>query len=94
MYDACSLAVPTICVCQDELEKTHVFANASNGIINMGLGEELTKQEIVAQFVALVNNPEIRIEMNNKMKRIDLKHGFENIESVIQEKYVEFEMNK
>ena len=94
MYDACSLAVPTICVCQDELEKTHVFANASNGIINMGLGEELTKQEIVAQFVALVNNPEIRIEMNNKMKRIDLKHGFENINSVIQEKYVEFEMNK
>lgn len=94
MYDACSLAVPTICVCQDELEKTHVFANTSNGIINMGLGEELTKQEIVAQFVALVNNPEIRIEMNNKMKRIDLKHGFENVRSVIQEKYVEFEMNK
>ncbi|WP_407454545.1 cytidylyltransferase domain-containing protein [Methanobrevibacter sp.] len=94
MYDACSLAIPTICVCQDELEKTHVFANASNGIINMGLGEELTKQEIVAQFVAIVNNPEIRIEMNNKMKRIDLKHGFENIESVIQDKYVEFEMNK
>ncbi len=94
MYDACSLAIPTICVCQDELEKTHVFANASNGIINMGLGEELTKQEIVAQFVAIVNNPEIRIEMNNKMKRIDLKHGFENIESIIQDKYVEFEMNK
>lgn len=94
MYDACSLAIPTICVCQDELEKTHVFANASNGIINMGLGEELTKQEIVAQFVAIVNNPEIRIEMNNKMKCIDLKHGFENIESIIQDKYVEFEMNK
>ena len=94
MYDACSLAIPTICVCQDELEKTHVFANASNGIINMGLGEELTKQEIVAQFVAIVNNPELRIEMNNKMKSIDLKHGFENIESAIQDKYVEFEMNK
>ena len=90
MYDACSLAVPTICVCQNDLEKTHVFANASNGFINMGMGEQLTKQEIVAQFVALVNNPEIRIEMNNKMKRIDLKHGFENIRLVVQEKYIDF----
>ena len=93
MYDACSLAVPTICVCQDELEKTHVFANATNGFINMGLGEELTKQEIVAQFVALVNNPEIRIDMNNKMKRIDLKHGFDNVKAVVEEKYAEYEMN-
>ena len=94
MYDACSLAVPTICVCQDELEKTHVFANTTNGFVNMGLGEELTKQEIVTQFVALVNNPELRIEMNQKMKCIDLKHGFENIKSVVEEKYVEFEMRK
>ncbi len=90
MYDACSLAVPTICVCQNDLEKTHVFANASNGFINMGMGEQLTKQEIVDQFVALANNPELRIEMNNKMRRIDLKHGFDNIKSVVQEKYVDF----
>ena len=27
------------------------------------------------------------------MKRIDLKHGFENINFVVEEKYVEFEMN-
>ena len=94
MYDACSLAVPTICVCQNDLEKTHVFANVSNGFINMGMGEELTKQEIIAQFVALVNNPELRIEMNNKMKKIDLKHGFENIRSVVQEKYTNFKMEE
>ena len=53
----------------------------------------MTKQEIVAQFVALVNNPEIRIDMNNKMKRIDLKHGFDNVKAVVEEKYAEYEMN-
>lgn len=94
MYDACSLRVPTICVCQDELEKTHVFANNSNGFVNMGLGDELSKQEVIAQFVALVNNPELRIEMNKKMSGIDLKHGFENINAVIQDKYMEFELKK
>ena len=84
MYDSCSLAIPTICVCQNDLEATHVFANNANGIVNMGMGESLTKQEIVVQFVALVNNPELRIEMNQKMKNIDMKHGFENMKSIVE----------
>lgn len=94
MYEACSLGVPTICVCQDELEKTHVFANAANGFVNMGLNDELSEQEIAEQFLDLVNNPELRIEMNRKMTGIDLKHGFENIKAIIEKKYRNFEMNK
>lgn len=94
MYEACSLGVPTICVCQDELEKTHVFANAANGFVNMGLSEELSEQEIAAQFMELVNNPELRIDMNRKMVSIDLKHGFENIKAVVERKFRDFEMKK
>ena len=94
MYDACSLAIPTICVCQNDLEATHVFANNANGIVNMGMGESLTKQEIVVQFVALVNNSELRIEMNQKMKNIDMKHGFENMKSIVEEKYRDFELRR
>ena len=94
MYDSCSLAIPTICVCQNDLEATHVFANNANGIVNMGMGESLTKQEIVVQFVALVNNPELRIEMNQKMKNIDMKHGFENMKSIVEEKYRDFEIKR
>ena len=94
MYEACSLGVPTICVCQDELEKTHVFANAANGFVNMGLSEELSEEEIATEFLNLVNNPELRIEMNRKMMGIDLKHGFENIKAVVEKKYRDFEMKK
>ena len=94
MYDACALAVPTICVCQNDLEKMHIFANADNGFINLGMSEELTEQEIATQFSNLVNSHELRIEMNHKMKRIDLKHGFENIKSVIRERYVIFKMGE
>ena len=94
MYDSCSLAIPTICVCQNDLETTHVFANTANGIINMGMGESLTKEEIVDQFVALVNSPELRIEMNEKMSNIDMKHGFENIKSIVEEKYRDFEIRR
>ncbi|MBR1610948.1 MAG: UDP-2,4-diacetamido-2,4,6-trideoxy-beta-L-altropyranose hydrolase, partial [Methanobrevibacter sp.] len=87
MYEVCSLGVPTICLCQNERELTHVFANDTNGFINMGLGADVGRQDIIDQFVDLVNNYELRIEMNQKMLSVDLKDGFENIWSIIREEY-------
>ena len=94
MYEICSLGVPTICLCQNDREMTHVFANESNGFINMGLGENIEKQEIIDTFIDLVNNYDLRVEMNNKMLNIDLKDGFENIWSIIREEYRKFELGR
>ena len=92
MYEVCSLGVPTICLCQNERELTHVFANETNGFINMGLGEDVGRQDIIDQFINLVNNYELRIEINQKMLAVDLKDGFENIWSIIREEYRKFEL--
>ena len=92
MYEVCSLGVPTICLCQNERELTHVFENDTNGFINMGLGADVGRQDIIDQFVDLVNNYELRIEMNQKMLSVDLKDGFENIWSIIREEYRKFEL--
>ena len=94
MYEICSIGVPTICLCQNERELSHVFANESNGFINMGLGERIDKPEIVTTFVNLVNDYDLRVEMNNKMLNIDLKDGFENIWSIIREEYRKFELGR
>ena len=94
MYEICSLGVPTICLCQNERELSHVFANESNGFINMGLGERIDKPEIITTFVNLVNDYDLRVEMNNKMLNIDLKDGFENIWSIIREEYRKFELGR
>ena len=94
MYEACSMGIPTICLCQDDREKSHAFANHNNGFINMGLGEEVGRQEIIEQFVNLVNDYDLRLEMNKRMLSIDLKNGFENIWPIIQEEYRKFELNK
>ena len=94
MYEICSLGVPTICLCQNERELTHVFANESNGFINMGLGEDVGRQQIIDEFINLVNNYDLRVEMNNKMLNVDLKNGFENIWSIIREEYRKFELNR
>ena len=91
MYEVCSIGVPTICLCQNEREMSHVFANESNGFINMGLGEDIGRQEIIDQFVNLVNDYELRIEMNMS---VDLKDGFENIWAIIREEYRKFELKE
>ena len=94
MYDICSLGVPTICLCQNERELSHVFANESNGFINMGLGADVERQQIVEQFVNLVNDYDLRVAMNKRMLSIDLKNGFENMESVIRQEYRKFKLNR
>ena len=93
-YEICSVGVPTICMCQNERELTHVFVNEDNGFINLGLGINVTKQQIIDEFINLVNNYELRTEMNQKMLSVDLKNGFENIRPVIQEEYRKFELKR
>ena len=90
MYEICSLGVPTICLCQNDREVTHVFANESNGFINMGLGSAVEQKAIVEAFINLVNDYDLRVDMNKKMLAIDLKGGFENIWSIIREEYRKF----
>ena len=94
MYDICSLGVPTICLCQNERELSHVFANESNGFINMGLGVDVEMQQLIDQFVNLVNDYDLRVAMNKRMLSIDLKNGFENMESVIRQEYRKFKLNR
>lgn len=90
MYEVCSLGVLTICLCQNERELTHVFANSRNGFINLGLGVDVGRQEIIDEFINLVNNYDLRREMNEKMLATDLKDGFENVWSIVREEYRKF----
>lgn len=94
MYEICSIGVPTICLCKDDRDVSHVFANNNNGFINMGRGEDLGRQDVVEEFARVVNDFDLRMEMHQKMLSIDLKNGFENILAVIEEEYRKFEFNK
>lgn len=94
MYEICSLGVPTICLCQNERELTHVFCSNANGFINMGLGDSLEQQDIANQFVEYLNNYDLRLEMSEKMLSIDLKNGFENIWNVINKEYRSFKLQR
>ncbi|KZX12574.1 cytidylyltransferase domain-containing protein [Methanobrevibacter filiformis] len=87
MYEVASLGVPCVCLCQNKREISHVFGNTENGFINLGLGKNVSNDELLNTIEELINNYKLRKEMNNKMLNIDLKHGFENIMKIIKDIY-------
>ena len=87
MYEICSVGTPCICLCQNGREQTHSFGSHIHGFINMGLGETLSNEEITNQFEIVWKDYELRQNMSNLMKNVDLKHGFENIWSIVEERY-------
>ena len=53
----------------------------------MGLGENVSVEEITTQFKLLWQDFDMRQNMSQLMKNIDLKHGFDNIWSIVEERY-------
>ncbi|MDO5850747.1 MAG: glycosyltransferase [Methanobacteriaceae archaeon] len=90
MYEIASIGVPCICLCQNERELSHIFGNVENGFINMGLGENVSKEEIKETLENTLENYNLRLEMNKRMLAIDLKHGFENIMNLVKQGYNEW----
>ena len=87
MYEIASLGVPCICLCQNERELSHIFGNAKHGFINLGLGSEVSKEEIRETFENAIEDYQLRCEMNRRMGEVDLKHGFDNIKRLIRNEY-------
>ena len=95
MYEIASLGVPCICLCQNERELSHIFGNVEHGFINLGLGSEVSKEEIRETFENTIEDYPLRCEMNKRMGEVDLKHGFDNIKKLIKQSYEEWkEENK
>ena len=90
MYEIASIGVPCICLCQNEREVSHIFGNVENGFINMGLGENVSKEEIKETLEKTLEDYNLRLEMNKRMLSVDLKHGFENIMNLVKEGYKEW----
>lgn len=85
VYEAASIGTPTIVIGQNEREMTHFFATAEYGFSNLGLGYNITDDEINKEFIRLINSCEIRKQMSDLMKKQDLKSGRKRVHSLIQD---------
>jgi spore coat polysaccharide biosynthesis predicted glycosyltransferase SpsG/CMP-N-acetylneuraminic acid synthetase len=55
-----SIGVPTICLVQNQKELTHTHAVEANGVINLGLGANLSKAELQNELVRILGDFELR----------------------------------
>lgn len=84
IYEVASTATPAIVLAQNERELTHLFASPVHGFINLGLGSNVSSEEILSAFVTLVESEKTRMEMSRRMKEIELKSGRRRVISLIQ----------
>lgn len=60
-----SIGVPTLCLAQNHKELTHTHATAENGIVNLGLGSEISIQKL-AQEISSMFPTDVRISLSKK----------------------------
>lgn len=58
-----SVGVPTICLCQNDKELTHQHATSENGVLNLGLGQEITAESLQKTIKELIADYQKRLAM-------------------------------
>lgn len=82
-FELAAMGVPTIVLAQNEREQLHPFAQMDNGFINLGLGSEVSDEDILSSLDWLINSKSIRKEMHNLMLRNDLKKGIKRVKRIL-----------
>ena len=77
VYEAASLGVPTVVLCQNDRELQHDFASPDHGIINLGI--DPTDDAIRGALGLLVTDYPTRWRMSSMMKKADLTRGTDRV---------------
>lgn len=85
VYEVASIGTPAVVLAQNEREMTHFFASAEYGFSNLGLGFNLSDEEVMIEFLRLVKSFESRSHMSSLMKKQDLKSGRKRVHRLIQD---------
>ena len=85
VYEVASIGTPAVVLGQNKREMTHFFASPEYGFSNLGLGYEVSNENIMFEFLSLVNSFEKRKHMSNLMKKQDLKSGRTRVHKLIQD---------
>ena len=82
-FEAAILGKPTIVLCQNEREMTHYFLNKNKGIINLGLGNKISKNSILNNFKNLIDDSDKRKKMHNFQLSHNLAYSKKNVIKLI-----------
>ena len=82
-FELACMGVPTIVMAQNEREQLHTFAQMDNGFINLGLGSEVSDDDIASTLAWLVGARSVRREMHRLMLANDLRSGIRRVKKII-----------
>lgn len=83
IYEAATVGVPTIVLCQNDRELHHLFATEENGFINLGLGSGVSEEAIGTEIQKLFNDWQLRCKMQYRMWQWDGRNGIERVIDII-----------
>ena len=89
VYEIASIGTPVIVLAQNNRELHHTFARSANGVINLGLGRDVSDDEIKKTLGMLIDNVDLRRRCHRLMLENDLRSGIDNVLNTIFLKYDE-----
>lgn len=85
VYELAHMRVPTIVLAQHDRELTHNFACEENGFIPLGLwSEKVTARRLLKAFERLIDEPDQRRSLHERMKRFDFLRNKSRVVSLIE----------
>lgn len=82
-FEVASIGVPCVVLCQNKRETTHFFASEQNGFYNLGLGTEVSDEDILAAFLDSLDYRNRKL-MHERMISTDLRNGKERVLNLIR----------
>jgi len=93
IYEVASIGTPCISISQNEREVRHLFVHNSKGIMYLGMAYNVSEDDIASAIKGLIENYELRKEMNKKLLKFDLKKGMDRVLRLIFDEYYGWKEN-
>ncbi len=85
VYEIASLGTPAIILAQNQRELTHFFAYENYGFINLGLGINIEKDNLLKTFEDYIENIDLRRTNHLRMLKFNLKEGRKRVLNLISD---------
>jgi spore coat polysaccharide biosynthesis predicted glycosyltransferase SpsG len=93
VLEIAAVGTPCLVLCQNQREMRHLHARSDYGIINLGLGTLLSEEELTQWLQRMIQDRDLRREMNRRMLSVDIRGGCERVVEAILAAYRTFERN-
>lgn len=84
LYEVAYLGIPAVVIAQNERELSHTFGYGQHGFINLGLFDQISKDDILNSLYRVLSY-ETRASMNELLLQHDLKSGRKRVVTMIND---------